>query len=178
MEEIWKDVVDYEGIYKVSNLGNIISCRRLRFLNGGSFYSKQFSKKTAVDKLGYVRVGLTKNGVKKLWCFHRIIAFAFIPNTENKPFINHIDGNKSNNSVDNLEWCTASENRYHAFRTGLASKLGIKNNACKLTESQVLQIRKIHLENPETSLISTAIRFGISKSLVSRINLRQSWKHI
>jgi hypothetical protein len=178
MKEIWKDVVGYEGIYKVSNIGNIISCKRLIFVNTGCFYSKEFLMKTAIDKLGYVRVGLTKNNKKKLWLFHRVIALAFIPNPSNYPMVNHIDGNKSNNSLDNLEWCTASQNISHSFKNGLSSKLGEKNNSCKLTESQVLEIRKIHLENPETKLIETAKKFGISKQLVSRINLRLNWTHI
>lgn len=110
-EEIWKDVVGWEGLYKISNLGNVFSVRR----NQNSSLS--------YDARGYLTVGLHKNGKQKTYKVHRLVAIAFIPNPENKPEVNHISGERDNNRLENLEWCTPSENGIHAFRV-----LGRKHN--------------------------------------------------
>lgn len=111
MEEIWKDVIGYEGIYIVSTLGRIIC---LHWNNGDTHrYLKPF------DNGGYQRVVLIKDGVRKKFLLHRLVAEAFIPNPFDKPFINHIDGNKANNSVSNLEWVTPKENVSHAILNNL-----------------------------------------------------------
>lgn len=112
MEEIWKDVVGYEGIYKVSNLGHVLS---LNYYGRG--YSAQM--KGTHHYSGYINVTLTKNGKSKIWLIHVLVAKAFIQNQDGKPFVNHIDGVKSNNNVSNLEWVTAKENMAHAISTGL-----------------------------------------------------------
>lgn len=120
MEEIWKDISEYEGYYQVSNLGNVRSLPRIvRYKNSGlrKYPGKLLSSEMMKDN--YQRVVLMKNGVKTKFRIHRLVATAFIPNVNNKPFINHIDGNKSNNVVNNLEWCTASENIIHADKCGL-----------------------------------------------------------
>lgn len=102
--EIWKPVIGYEGFYEVSNLGNVKNSktqRILRLLNNGC---------------GYYRVGLYKEGKFKLFLVHRLVAFAFIPNPDNLPFINHKDECTQNNHVSNLEWCTASYNVNYGTR--------------------------------------------------------------
>ena len=100
-EEIWKDVIGYEGLYEVSNLGNF----RKLCSNG---YVKQL--KTTTNSRGYHIIDLRKNGKVKQYRISRLIAEAFIPNSENKPYVDHIDTNKSNNCIDNLRWVTPSEN--------------------------------------------------------------------
>lgn len=120
MEEIWKDIPSYEGYYQVSNLGNFRSLPRIiKYKNNGTrnYPSKLLLLETTKDN--YKRITLMKEGVKTRYQAHRLVAITFIPNIENKPYINHIDGNKSNNGVTNLEWCTASENVLHADRIGL-----------------------------------------------------------
>lgn len=120
MDEIWKDIPSYEGYYQVSNLGNFRSLpRRIRYKSSGwrNYPSKTLLTETTKDN--YQRIVLMKEGVKTRFQAHRLVALTFIPNPESKPFINHIDGNKSNNKVENLEWCTASENMIHADITGL-----------------------------------------------------------
>lgn len=120
MEEIWKDIPSYEGYYQVSNKGNFRSLpRRVKYKNSGMRNYPSKSLLTETTKDNYQRIVLMKDGVKTRYQAHRLVALAFIPNLDNKPFINHIDGNKSNNAVTNLEWCTASENMIHADNTGL-----------------------------------------------------------
>lgn len=118
--EVWKDIEGYEGLYQISNVGNVKSLARAKKDTLGRIQSiKEKILKAAADKDGYFRVVLQKNGEKKNKIAHRLVAQAFIPNPDNKPQINHIDGNKQNNRLSNLEWCTLAENRIHAFNTGL-----------------------------------------------------------
>lgn len=107
MKEIWKDIAGYEGLYQVSNFG------RVKSLN----YNKTGISKCLVPKKNnsYNMVCLCKGGVHKYVSIHRLVANAFIPNPENKLEVNHIDGNKSNNLISNLEWVTSSENTRHAI---------------------------------------------------------------
>ena len=123
MEEVWKDIKEYEEIYQVSTLGNIYSVRRGREL------------KQMIHMHNYLLVDLYNGGKKtrKMKRVHRLVAEAFIPNPLNKREVNHIDGDKRNNNVDNLEWATSSENKYHAYRTGLKRGRG-KDNGKKTKE--------------------------------------------
>lgn len=118
MEEIWKDVKGFEGLYQVSNLGRIKSYAHKVKCRGG--FRVQPSKiLTNCFDGNYYHVTLFKTNKRKLLLVHRIVAMAFLDNHENKRTVNHIDGNKQNNKVDNLEWATYSENIKHAFSTGL-----------------------------------------------------------
>ena len=102
-EEIWKDIAGYEGVYKISNLGRVKSLNYLR---------KGIEKERIPNKnnSGYLIVGLHKNGKIKQFLIHRLVAEAFIENPENLPQVNHIDENKLNNCVENLEWRSAKYN--------------------------------------------------------------------
>ena len=106
--EVWKDVIGYEGLYQVSNLGNVKTCKE-----------KILKKSFTIDL--YHRVNLLNGSENKSKNFriHRLVAMAFIENLENKETVNHIDGNKQNNNVENLEWATRKEQTQHALRTGL-----------------------------------------------------------
>lgn len=106
MEEIWKDVDRYDGLYQISNFGRVRN-------NKGLLMAQKPSKD------GYVRLLLFKRGKYKAEYVHILVANAFIPNPESKPEVNHIDCCKSNNRADNLEWVTRSENHYHAVNNGL-----------------------------------------------------------
>lgn len=107
--EIWKDIKGYEGLYKVSNFGRIKSF----------YHNKEKILILGSNSSGYAIVGLWKNGTEKFYSVHRIVAIHFIPNCQNKFEVNHIDGNKKNNNVENLEWVSKSENMKHAVNTGL-----------------------------------------------------------
>jgi hypothetical protein len=117
MTEIWVDVEGYEGLYQVSNLGRVRTVERVVERPTGNFKQKQFILKE--QKNGdYCVARLTKEGKRKIYCVHQLVAKAFIPNPENKPEVNHKDLDKSNNCVDNLEWATRSENMKHAYDNG------------------------------------------------------------
>ena len=112
MQEIWKDIKGYVGLYQVSNLGRFKSLPR----NTKNQYKyKERILKLSEDKDGYLLVNLNR----KTFRSHVIVAQTFIKNDDNKPQINHIDGNKKNNNVDNLEWVTNRENIIHAYKNGL-----------------------------------------------------------
>lgn len=119
IEEEWKDVVNYEGYYQVSNLGRIKSLDRVIVdKNGVEMQIPSIIKKLQKSKTGYWCIELWRHNKLKYVKVHRLIADAFIPNPENKPQVNHIDSNRLNNDISNLEWCTPSENTIHAVRLG------------------------------------------------------------
>ncbi len=117
MEEVWKPIPGFEGYYEASNMGNIRSLDRFTKNRWGSctFHKSQLMK-CRIVKNGYAHVKLTKDGNKFEPLVHRIIADMFIPNPDNLPQINHKNGDKSDNRVSNLEWCTSSQNQLHSRR--------------------------------------------------------------
>ena len=139
MKEIWKNIDDYNGDYQVSNYGNIRSFKRCK---AGKLMSP------AVLDTGYVIVGIRKNGHKDFHYIHRLVAQAFIDNPDNKPEVNHIGGNKANNSVDNLEWSTSTENKRHAIDTGLRDEV-----AQKISKANSKQVKCITTGSIYDSLI-------------------------
>ena len=123
-----KDIKGYEGLYKIDK-----DCNVYRFFKNS--YNKLTPRETT---WGYYNFSLTKNGQSKNYYAHRLIAQAFIPNPGNKPYINHIDGNKQNNKIENLEWCTAKENNLHKYDV-----LGYKKPL--LTNEQKHSLSIVHL---------------------------------
>ena len=124
MKEVWKDIDGYNGVYQVSSLGRVRS--------NGYYYNIGNSKRYASPKIisqsytveGYLVCSLTKDGKTTQYKVHRLIAMAFIPNPENKPQINHKNGVKDDNRLDDLEWATSKENTIHAHKSGLCKKKG------------------------------------------------------
>lgn len=123
MEEIWKDIPGYEGLYQVSNLGRVKSLNTIINCKGANGIDTHLRKgrvlKQCLDSKGYYFVGLSKNSIVKFKRIHKLMMDVFVPNVNKLPCINHKDGNKLNNTLDNLEWCTYSWNTKEAFRLGL-----------------------------------------------------------
>ena len=120
MQETWKDISDYEGLYQISNLGRVKSLSRIIVKKNG--VHQPFKEKILsfeVSNKGYIVVTLCKNTKIKRFLVHRLVAKAFIPNPNNLSQVDHKDGNKENNHTDNLEWCTQSINMRHAYEQGL-----------------------------------------------------------
>ena len=180
MKEIWKAIKDYEGKYEVSNLGRVKSLERTSRLN------KKIKEKILAPREhtgGYLRVQLSR----KDFYIHRLVAETFIPNPENKSQVNHIDGNKRNNRVDNLEWNTPLENNLHAIRTGLNKKdreFMIKIANCenhkkamirkrKLNDKQILEIR-----NSKESEYKLAETYNVCRSHIHNIKVFKIYKDV
>ena len=120
---------------------------------------------------GYCRVHISHKGVQYKFLVHRLVAEAFILNPKRLPEVNHIDGNKQNNSVDNLEWCTRSQNTSHAFKTGLRNYNGCKNPNSKLTQSDVETIRRIYVRGKhcENNSYGLAKRYNVSPKTIQNV---------
>lgn len=136
--EIWKDVVGYEGLYQVSNLGRVKSI----------IFPKNKDGKILKQRIrkGYLRIQLYKNKIAKDFGVHRLVALAFIPNPYNKPEIDHIDGIPSNNNVSNLKWCTPKENSNNPItisrKKEIMSIVNRKRIGIKLSEETKTNISK------------------------------------
>lgn len=174
--EIWKDIKGYEGIYSVNSVGDIKSIKRNIIL------------KQRINHRGYPVVSLSKRGKVKLKTVHRIVAKTFIENPKNKSDVNHKDGVKTNNRVENLEWMTRSENIRHAYETGLSIAVSANKNGkfqgenhykSKLTEEDVIYIRRnIRRNGGKMTQVELAKMFNTSDGNISDIVNRRNWKHI
>jgi len=138
--EIFKDIKGYEGIYQISNLGIVKSLTH--YPKGRTGKQTGRVLKQITDKKGYVRVSLSKNGTRFNTSVHRLVALTFIPNTKNKPQVNHINGIKNDNRIKNLEWCTGSENVIHSIGNNLSNfNYGEKHHMSKLNNKQAIELR-------------------------------------
>ena len=167
MEEIWKET-SISGYY-ISNLG------RIRGRSG------KIMKLYKNNKNPYLHICVPiagRNSKQKILKVHREVAKAFIPNPNNYPVVNHLDGNKLNNIVTNLEWCTDSENSIHAYKTGLAkAKKGCNNIGSKLTENDVEWIRAHYIpKDPEFGCRALAKKFNMKHSNISRLINKKKYK--
>ena len=179
--EIWKNVSDYPG-YQISNFGRLKSLSK-EWKTGEHyqiiFRSPEKIMKTSLNNWGYLWARISKKGKKRMFLVHIEVAKAFINNPENKPQVNHKDGNKLNNNWNNLEWNTVSENTQHAYDTGLAKGAqGEKSGSAKLKNEDVLEIRRIAENGKYGVLREIAKKYGIAASVISRIVNRKIWKHI
>lgn len=138
--------------------------------------SRRYLSLSNCNQFGYFQVQLWRNGTKVTKKVHRLIAQAFIPNPKKLPFINHKDGNKWNNHVRNLEWCTNAENQAHAKKLGL-NAFGERHGGAKLTEKQVLKIRDLYAAGNQ-SYRKLAKRFGVSAGTICAIVRRKLWTQI
>jgi hypothetical protein len=162
--ETWKTIKDFDN-YEVSNYGNV---RRKECVvihcNGIKANYNQKSIKQENVRYGYKRVTLSQNNKQKRYQVHRLVALHFISNDLNKPCVNHIDGNPSNNYVSNLEWCTYSENEIHSYK-----KLGKINPIRKLNDTDAKDIRNNCITGRGGNVKSLAKYYGVSQSSITNI---------
>ncbi len=174
--ETWKDIKGYEGSYQVSDKGNVRSLDRHIQSRYGTRKIKGCFLKKLCDKDGYHKVNLKQSQKGKNCFIHRLVAIAFIENDKNKPQVNHKNGVKNDNNVENLEWVTLSENRQHAYDTGLQNGLnrrGSKSNFSKLKKEDVYNIRKLLKNGIKQKCIASI--YKISQSGVSTIKKNKNW---
>jgi hypothetical protein len=167
--EVWKDVVGWEGFYKVSNNGKILSL------------AKNVRMKTHINGRGYECFLFTKNGKRINVRVHQVVAKAFLPNQNSYPEVNHVDGNKKNNLVENLEWCTRDYNLRHAVNNNLfkGRNSGEINGQSKLKKSQVRYIKKALREKPHYGIqAELAKKFNVSPATIFCIKCGKAWDHI
>lgn len=179
--EIWRDVVGYVGLYKVSNLGKIKSLDRSAYRLGKTKtgFRVELKGKILRQKLnhGYCHVNLYLEGERTTLKVHRLVAEAFIKNPLNKPNVNHKDRNKINNKKGNLEWCTQLENIKHSRKLGSYKHLDESNPLAKLTEDEVHTICNM-LDNSEGSYREIAALFKVGYQAVKNIDTGFTWSRI
>lgn len=157
---MWKEAYGFDN-YLCNENGEIYSLLRNKILKGRSLK-------------GYKRVTLMKEGKTIDALVHRLIAQTFLPNPENKPYINHIDGDKTNNSVSNLEWCTQKENVQHAIETGLKDDRGTHSSRASCNEEKLKEIRSLISEGKRNEEIAKIV--GVSKDVVRYIRCNRTYK--
>ena len=181
LEEEWRDILGYEGRYQISNFGNVKTLTREVIEPRRTYIRKGKILNKYKDKEGYYKVKLYNGDATfKSEPVHRLVGKLFIPNPNNYPQINHIDGNPSNNFVDNLEWCNNSMNTKHAYDTGLKNKknyTGAANCMAKLTEQQVIAIREEYATG-NTSYPKLAKKYNTRIGNISFIITRKTWQYV
>lgn len=174
--EEFLDIPGWEGMYQVSNLGTVRSLDRIV----GSVTGKTYHRKGKVmpqhyNEDGYKVVYLTKNARDRTLGVHRAMALAFIPNPDNKPMINHLNAIRDDNRLENLEWCTNSENIKHSFNLGISCNKGDKHPRRVLTMEMVRGIRA-ELASGKTPAEVAGV-FGINRRNVYAVRDRQNWNY-
>ena len=163
VQEIWKDIQGYEGFYQISNFG------RVKSLGGicGTCKRKEKIRALHHTKDGYVKVRLLRNSNDKTYRVHRLVAEAFIPNPNGYDTVNHIDGNKDNNCVDNLEWCDRNKQMQHAYKLGL--KQPVHTNR-KLSDDDIRYIRKNYKwQSQEFGTVALSKKFGVTNKVIGDV---------
>ncbi len=166
--EIWKDIKGYEGLYQASNKILVKSLeRKIKKKNGFYKTIKERILKMPTNGSGYPIVSLSKDGLATEFHVHRILAETFIDNPNGYSQINHINGNKADNRLENLEWCTPKDNILHAYRTGLnKGKKGILNKDSKVIWA--------NMTNTNTTLVCYGTRDAASKTNIGRTLVMKS----
>lgn len=170
MQVITKNIEGYEGLYLIDNLGNVISLPKQ---SGSRFVNQYNILKTKVNRLGYKEVALSKDGKTKTYLLHRLLAISFVENPENLPCVNHINGIKTDNRIENLEWCTRSYNTKHAYKNNLGNFRNFVNTGLAKMNmyTQYVSVVLVSPEGEEISFDSSASAakyLGTNKDEITR----------
>ncbi len=177
-DEIWKDIIGFEGFYQVSNMGRIKSLAKIIKHSNPKLQCNRKERILRQTKTnGYLNVSLCKYGIVSQHTSHRLVGLHHVDNPENKPCINHKKGIRHDNRATEIEWATHSENQKHAYDIGLHTKMiGENVNGVKLTEEDVVKIRTL-LSNGHTQK-KIGLTFGVNSSTISDIKTKTTWIHI
>jgi hypothetical protein len=184
VNEQWKPIRGYEGLYEVSNMGRVKSLDQVSYRSNGitMCYIRQKGRLLKGRLVGskkkkqYLGVLLCRNGKQENKKIHRLVAEAFIPNPNNYPQIDHIDGNKTNNTVSNLEWVTNEENMRRSWEKGLRSYCGENSPRAKLTQSEVDEIRNTYVPGVRGfGRKSLAKKYHVSENAIKAITEGRTW---
>lgn len=167
---IWKDIKNYEGLYQINKKGQVRS-----FPRRGTACSKIYVLTPKIDKKGYNRYNLSKNGKRTDYLAHRLVAEAFIPNPNDYPYVCHKDGSKTNNAIKNLYWGTPKMNAQDAVKHGTSLK-GERNPATSLTKEDIIYIRKTAIKGESKKVL--AKKFNMNLRSIYRIINKKRWAHI
>jgi hypothetical protein len=174
MENEFFDIPGLAG-YQINRSGQILSLPKQLVNARGSFITKPKILKTITSYQGYKMINLTMGGKGLHFTIHRLLAITFIPNPDNHPIINHIDGNKGNNDLANLEWCTHKHNSKHAIRIGMNRRAnGVNAPKAKLQPSDIPEILK--LKSDGLTYVAIGRKYGIAPGSVRAICTGKSWK--
>lgn len=169
-DEEWRDVVGYDGYFQVSNMGRVRGVKRK--------YGKERVLSPATNKYRYKVVCLCVNYVQKTALVHQLVMDAFVGKTPEGLEINHKNGDKGDNRLENLEFCTPRENMLHSYRElGRLSARGERNGMAKIAEEDVVEIKRL-LASGEYSFRSLATMFGLSPASIADIKAGRTWRHI
>lgn len=175
MVEEWRDIEGFDGFYQVSNTGKVRSCCSSHGTRG-----KWKLRALSANHDGYLKVRLIKGSIDKTARVHSLVARAFIPNPCNFNTVNHKDGDKTNNNVDNLEWADRSQQMIHAYKLGLKKPIrGSKNVQAKLSDDDVIYIRSHY--KPKTrgcSTVALGKQFGVSNRVIGLVVRGLSYKDV
>jgi len=176
MKEIWKDIEKYEGIYQISNYGRVKSLPRLIARGSNSFPIKErYLSLTKNNGNGYLICCLCDGSSKKNFYFHRLVAQHFLIKIEGSDVVNHIDANRKNNNVNNLEWVTTKENIHHTIKLGRKTDIGVNSPNTHLVESDVIEIYKMAISK-KIKQDDIGKLFNITQSAISCIKMRKTHK--
>jgi hypothetical protein len=180
--EIWKDIPGFEGNYQASNFGNLKSLSRNVISQGSAGYKYYIVKRERIlkpskESNGYFQCGLQiRNNKQRRFLVHRLVAETFIVNPNEKEFVNHINGIKTDNRVENLEWVTKSENHKHAYALGLMDNKGDNHPSNKLTSEDILEIRE--LVKGGATVYSLKNKYPVGYSSLKGIVRGKTWTHL
>jgi len=169
IDEIWKDILEYIGLYMISNYGMVKS------LNYRYTGKEQILKPNQISKYGHLQIGLYKNGIRKRYLVHRLVMETFVGPCPTGKEVCHNDGDPSNNFVENLRYDTQKNNARDSINQGTFIK-GSRQGLSKLNDNKIIEIRKLYKEGVSQKQLS--IKFNIGTSAIWSIVNYKTWKHI